>query len=90
MEEMRLEKLREKGYDVHDEASERARADREAAALRSPHFPPSLSSVKNMRILHLCLRLDNYIYVRLHNRLYRDIGRNEIKQGKYSFLLFAL
>lgn len=34
MEEMRLEKLREKGYDVEDEAAERSRADREAAALR--------------------------------------------------------
>lgn len=37
MEEMRIDRLREKGYEVHgvdDEAAEREQADREAAALR--------------------------------------------------------
>lgn len=33
-EEMRVEKLREKSYNVEDEPTERAKADREAAALR--------------------------------------------------------
>ena len=57
MEEMRVEKLREKGYDVQDEAAERARADRETAALRSPCFPhsPAISLFK--KIILLCFYL---------------------------------
>ncbi|XP_056683080.1 late embryogenesis abundant protein ECP63-like isoform X2 [Spinacia oleracea] len=42
MEEIRVENLREKGYDAQDEAFERAKADSEAAALRGDEAKNSI------------------------------------------------